>query len=285
MRTTTWPASEALWLWRLDLNHEKLMTKTTVTAGVVVLLLVVMAAVVKLVFFPSVNDKYFQMNQARLRQAPPGLVIVRPTHFANSSKSSSPQGGFIMVSVKGAKWMAGRNFTFQKLVAVAYGFDVVRVALPKDAPKGNYDFLVTVADNPEGHLQSAIRKLGYTAQPERLDTPVLALKVEDPDLPGLKVSTATKENEEEKNGRLYFTHTKLDTVTSGLEQITKSPVVDKTGLTNFYDFSLVWNQQMEQQMSNGTLDQATGQKILADWGLALEPDTASLEMLVVKKTK
>jgi hypothetical protein len=42
---------------------------------------------------------------------------------------------------------------------------------------------------------------------------------------------------------------------------------------------------MQQQISSGTMDQATGQKILADWGLALEPDTASLEMLAVKKLK
>jgi len=68
-----------------------------------------------------------------------------------------------------------------------------------------------------------------------------------------------------------------------LEGILKMPVVDKTGLTNYYDFSLVWDSQTAQQIQNGTLDQATGQKILAEWGLGLEPDTASLEMLVVKK--
>jgi uncharacterized protein (TIGR03435 family) len=120
---------------------------------------------------------------------------------------------------------------------------------------------------------------------ETRDTPVLALKVEDPNSPGLKISPdGEKENTNFKNGRLYFTHQRLTVVTDGLEQMIKSPVVDETGLTNFYDFSLVWNQQMQQQIQSGTLDQATGQEILADWGLGLEPDTASLEMLVVKKT-
>jgi uncharacterized protein (TIGR03435 family) len=263
------------------------LTKTKVAAGVVGLLLVGMAVVVKLVFFPSVSDKFFQINQARLRQAPPGLVIVRPTHFANSSKSSSPQQDFGVVNVKGAIWMVGRNMTFQKLIATAYSYDLGRIALPMDAPKGNFDFLVTVPKEPQAHLQSAIRrKLGYTAQPETRDTPVLALKVENPDLPGLKASTPDeKENADVRNGRLYFTHQRLTVVTDGLEQMMKSPVVDKTGLTNFYDFSLIWDAQTAQQIQSGTLDQATGQKILADWGLALEPDTASLEMLVVKKSK
>jgi uncharacterized protein (TIGR03435 family) len=59
--------------------------------------------------------------------------------------------------------------------------------------------------------------------------------------------------------------------------------VDKTGLTNFYDFSLIWDTKTAQQIQSGTLDNETGKKILAEWGLGLEPDTASIEMLVVKK--
>jgi uncharacterized protein (TIGR03435 family) len=262
------------------------MTKKMLATGTAILLLVAMAVVVKLVFFPSVSDKFFQINQARLRQVPPGLVIVRPTHFPGSPQKSSPPG-IMETSVKGAQWMVGRNVTFQQLIAIAYGYNPGRITLPFDPPKGNFDFLVTVPKEPQAHLQSAIRrKLGYTAQVETHDTSVLALKVENPDLPGLKASTPGEpENTDVRNGRLYFTHQRLTVVTDGLEEMIKSPVVDKTGLTNFYDFSLVWNQQMEQQISNGTLDQATGQKILADWGLALEPDTASLEMLVVKKSK
>ena len=72
-------------------------------------------------------------------------------------------------------------------------------------------------------------------------------------------------------------------VTDGLENFFKTPIVDKTGLTNYYDFSLVWDAQTARQIQSGTLDQATGQKILAEWGLGLEPDTASMEMLVVSK--
>jgi uncharacterized protein (TIGR03435 family) len=65
----------------------------------------------------------------------------------------------------------------------------------------------------------------------------------------------------------------------------KTPVVDKTGLTNFYDFSLAWDAQTRRGIQNGTLSPEEGEKILAGWGLALEPDTASIEMLVVEKAK
>jgi uncharacterized protein (TIGR03435 family) len=259
-------------------------TKTLVTVGVAVLLLVAMAVVVKLAFFPSVNDRFFQISPVRLRQAPPGLVIVRPTHFPDSPQKSSPPG-MMETSVKDAQWMVGRNVTLQQLIAIAFSHNPGRIVLPLNAPKGNYDYLVTVPKDPQARLQSAIRrKLGYTAQVETRDTSVLALKVENPNSPGLKISVpGERENTDVRNGKLYFTHQHLTVVTDGLEQMIKTPVVDKTGLTNFYDFSLVWNQQMQQQITSGTMDQATGQKILADWGLGLEPDTASLEMLVVKK--
>jgi uncharacterized protein (TIGR03435 family) len=259
-------------------------TKTMVTTGVAAVLLVAMAVAVKLVFFPSVNDKFFVINPTRLQQAPAGLVIVRPTHFPGSPKKTSPPG-MMQTTVKGAQWMVGRNVTFQQLIATAYSYDLGRIVLPPNAPKGNFDYLVTVPKDPEARLQSAIRrKLGFTAEVETRDAPVLALKVEDPNSPGLKVSApGERENTDMRNGKLYFTHQRLTVVTDGLEQMIKTPVVDKTGLTNFYDFSLVWNQQIQQQISSGTMDQATGQKILAAWGLALEPDTASLEMLVVKK--
>jgi len=255
-----------------------------VLASVLVLVLVAGVVAVKMIFFPSINDKFFQTNSARLRQAPANVVIVRPTHFANSAKRSSPENQFGNASVKGAQWMVGINVTFQNLIATAYSYNPGRIALPPNAPKGSYDFLVTVPKDPQARLQSAIRrKLGYTAQVETRDTPVLALKVENPNSSGLKVSTAAREDVSPKNGRLYFTHMKLNVVTDGLEGMLKTPVVDKTGLTNYYDFSLIWDAQTAKQIQGGTLDNETGKKILAGWGLGLEPDTASIEMLVVKK--
>jgi uncharacterized protein (TIGR03435 family) len=254
-------------------------TKTTVTASIVVLLLVA-AVVVKLAFFPSVKDAIFTMNIRSLQQAPANVVIVRLTHFPKSTRNgvmSAPSNR----NGKSVRCMMGRNVPLSDLIAMAYGQNPSRVVLPPDAPKGNYDFLVTVADNPEEQLQSAIRrKLGYTAQMETRDADVLALKVENPNSPGLTISAAgEKQGEAMKGGKLYLTHMPLSILPGGLERRLKTPVVDKTGLTNFYDFSIVWNQQMQ----SGQWDQATAKKMLDAWGLGLEPDTAPLHMLVVKK--
>lgn len=259
-------------------------TKTTVTVTVAILVMVAVAVVVKLTFFPPVKDAYFMISNRSLQRVPAGLVIVRPTHFPSSPRKSSPPG-MMEITVKGSQWMVGRNVTFQQLMAIAYSYNPGRIALPFDPPKGSFDFLVTVPKDPQMRLKSAIRrKLGYTAQVETRDTPVLALKVEDPNSDGLKISSdSEKENTDVKNGRLYFTHMLLGVITDGLQQMIKMPVVDETGLTNFYDFSLVWDTKTQRMLQNGTMDQATGQKILAEWGLGLEPGTASIEMLVVKK--
>jgi uncharacterized protein (TIGR03435 family) len=260
------------------------MKKTIVLVSVLILVLGGSVVAVKMFFFPSVSDKYFWISPARLRKVPPGLVVVRPTHFPDSPQKSSPPG-MLETGVNDAVWMVGRNVSFLQLISMAYSYNPGRITLPPNAPKGNYDYLVTVSGDSKARLQSAIRrKLGYTAQTETNDTSVLALKVADPNLPGLKISApAERENTDLRNGKLYFTHQHLTVVTEGLEQMIKTPVVDETGLTNFYDFSLVWSQQMERQITDGTLDQATGQEILANWGLKLEPDTASIETLVVKK--
>jgi len=261
-------------------------TKSTVLVSVLVLVLAGAAVAVKLIFFPSVSDAFFQLNESKVRKAPANLVVVRPTHFANARGN-----GVITTSFRrggqSVRWMMGRNVTFQELMALAYGRSVSHVALPVGAPKDHYDFLVTVPADLEQHLQSAVRrKLGYAAEMETRDTPVLALKVENPNAGGLKPSPDNeKESTDARNGRLYFTHTKLSMVTDGLDGIFKTPVVDKTGLTNNYNFSLVWDDSTQKQIMGGTLDLETGKKILADWGLGLEPDTASMEMLVVNKVK
>ncbi|HUB87365.1 MAG TPA: TIGR03435 family protein [Verrucomicrobiae bacterium] len=255
------------------------MTKTkTILLVTVAIVLIAAAVAVKLVFFPSAKDAWFTMTAVAVRQAPAGLVIVRPTHFPNSARH-----GFFYE--RNTRRMMGRDVTLKQLIAAAYGQPAGRIALPPDAPKINYDFLVTAPGNQQQLLQNAIRKkLGYTAQMEMHDTEVLALKIEDPDAPGLKISPDNERaNADVKNGRLYFTHQRLTMITGGLEQMLQTPVVDKTDTTNFYDFSLPWDAQTQQALQNGTLDQTAGEKILADWGLGLEPDTASLNMLVVKK--
>ena len=258
-------------------------TKTIVLVSVATLVAVAAGVAVKMIFFPSVDEKFFQArNNAVLQRAPSGLVVVRHTHYPKP-----PTNTIMSAQVNGSQWFVGRNVTFQMLIALAYGNNPGRIVLPPDAPKINYDFLVTVPEDPQAKMQAAIkRKLGYTAEKETRDTDVLALKIVNPSSDGLKSSPdGEKENTDVKNGRLYFTHTKLTMITDQIESLFKTPVVDKTELAGYYNFSLEWDPQTQQKILNGTLDAETGKKILAEWGLGLVPDTASMEMLVVKKVK
>jgi uncharacterized protein (TIGR03435 family) len=260
-----------------------IMSKPKTIVLVTVLIAVLVAAVVvKLVFFPSVKDAWFAMNQGNLQRVPLGLVILRPTHFPNSTIR---RGVMYAPSQKDFRVM-GRNVSLRGVMATAYGESTGRVLLPPGAPTNNFDFLVTlVAEKPLERLQKAIHnKLGYTAQKQTIDTDVLALKVENPNSPGLTVSAPDeKENGNFKNGKLYLTHFPLKELTGGFEQILKTPVVDETGLTNYYDFSLTWNPRFLASLRSETTARPTLDKLLAGWGLGLEPDTASVEMLVVKK--
>jgi uncharacterized protein (TIGR03435 family) len=257
------------------------MSRTKIIVMACIAVVVLGAAVaVKLVFFPSVKDAYFTMNSRSLQMVPANLVVIRPTHFAKS-----PRKGLFYANSRlngqNVQRMLGRDMALGDLIGTAYNEDAAKVSLPPDAPKTNYDFVVTVSADPQEHLKTAIRKkLGLTADMETRETDVLAFKVEDAALPGLTVSDVNeKENSNFKNGRLYLTHMKIGDLMDGVQQMLKMPVVDKTGLTNFYDFSLVFTPQMQR----GQIDRATVEKIIGEWGLGLEPDTAQMEMLVVKK--
>ena len=255
--------------------------KTLVLVAVIISV-VIAAVVVKLIFFPSAKDAWFLMSEHNLQHVPLGLVIIRPTHFPGSTI----RRGVMYASSQNDFRVMGRNVPLRDVMATAYEENPGRVLLPPGAPTNNFDFIVTlVAEKPLERLQKAIhRKFGYTAQRQTINTDVLALKVENPSLPGLTVSAPDeKENGNVKSGKLYLTHMKLKVLTGSFEQILKTPVVDETGLTNYYDFSLTWNPRFFASLRSETTARPAVDQMLAVWGLGLEPDTASVEMLVVKK--
>lgn len=263
--------------------------KTTIWI-VAIVLAVIVAVGVDLIFFPIARDSYFQMTQTSLQKVPAGMVVLRPTHFPTSTYHK----GVVQAadknargSDKGVMRIMGRNVSLRQVFAVAYSEPIALVLLPPGAPTNNFDFLITVAKEPRKRLQAAIRsKLGYTAQMETQDADVLALKVENPNLPGLTVSSPDeKEDGSVKDGRMYITHMSLKELTKPFEQILGTPVVDETGLTNFYDFSLEWKPKVIASFRSAATARVTLDKMLTEWGLGLENDTAPVEMLVVKKAE
>jgi uncharacterized protein (TIGR03435 family) len=251
-------------------------TTKSILACFAILLVVGIGVAVKMIWFPTIKDAWFQ-NPRQLRLAPRGLFVMRPTHFPKA-----PTNEIFFARSAGGERTVGRNLTFQQLIAMAYDYNPGRVSLPPGAPKNTFDILDTIPSNREERLKKIIlSQTGYSATVQTQDVDVLALKVENPNSPNLTPSGPDeKPNMNFKNGRLYLKHMKLQEVTGGLENYLKIPVVDETGMSNFYDFSLDWSQGMNpNNLSKDDFD-----KIVNGWGLKLEPDTESVQMLVVKKT-
>jgi uncharacterized protein (TIGR03435 family) len=257
--------------------------KTKVLAGLVVLTLIAVAAV-KVWVFPSVKDAYFALDERSLQTAPAGFMVVRQTHFAYLRDK-----GVLRIVAQRSKgkdqWMMGRNAPLADVMAAAYGRNPTRVVVPPDAPPDRFDFLMTVPAAQLPRFQAIVRrKLGYVGQMETRDAPVLALKIANASLPGLTVSGADeKRNVSFHNEKLQLTHFPLAVIPNGFGGAIDMPLVDKTGLTNFYNFSIAWDSLTQQRLEDKTAARDALNKIINPLGLNLEPDTAPLEMLVVKK--
>ena len=249
-------------------------------AGIVLLAAVATGVVIHL--GAQVKDSYFDPDTDKLRQLPADLVVVRPTHFPNySAKISTIEDS----KGKSAERLLGRNVSLPDVIGAAWDCNPARVVLPADAPKGGFDFLVTTSVDSRQRMQESVRKeLGYTAHQETRDTPVWILNVANPGAPGLTVSS---ENEKAgatvQDGRLYLKHLRLSVILGGLSQGLKQPVVDKTGLDAFYDFSVPWTAEVQQHLQNGAFSADGVKKVLAGLGLSLEPGNQPMEMYVVEK--
>ena len=250
----------------------------TLVAGLT-LLAVAAVFVVKWGLSPAVKDSYFQLNYPRFQKVPGNLLVVRPTHFMTGTGSfmanTSPKPGQNVLR------MMGRNVSLEQVMAAAYGDSVSRVVPPFTKPKTNFDYLITVPKQPRERFQAAVKKkLGYTAHWEDRDTDVLLLKTILPDPPAFAPSAATNGNVNFEKGKYRFTHMRPAFMVGILESNFKQPVMDRTGMTNFYDFSV----EKTWRGPNGPDSQELN-KILGNLGLKLEPATESTRMLVVEESR
>jgi uncharacterized protein (TIGR03435 family) len=255
-------------------------TKTIVTASLLVL--VALALIIKRIWFPSV-EPFFSLDYEHLREAPANILVLRPTKFAESRRPGTlvrhmptTSGHYDPRQIR----LVGRNVSFAEVIAIAYQCQQSRVLLPANAPTNGFDFLVT-KPKPEEVLQQALkRKLGYTAGWKERDVEVFELKVRVPNAAGLRPSAAGAFGRSEyKNGKLHFRHAQVQLLTGMLQGSFKKPVMDKTGLKGFYDFSIPW----ERSGRRYGPDAAALNEYLGELGLALVPATEWMPMMVVEK--
>jgi uncharacterized protein (TIGR03435 family) len=254
-------------------------TNSAVKTGVAILAAIAVTMGAKSQSSP-VDDSYFNPDTDSLRNAPADLVVLRPTHFSDSyAKVSHYHENDSLVRT------VGRDVPLRQAIAEAYDCTPAQVILPADAPTDRFDFLVTTSSKVRAHLRKAIEEqLHYTARRETQNTDVLVLKVSDSALPGMTVSAADEsEDMNYKDGKLYFTHQPISAIVGGLSEGLNRPVLDQTGLTSAYDFSVSWGHDIETRMENGQFSVDGTRKVLAGWGLSLESSNVTMDMYVVTK--
>lgn len=124
--------------------------------------------------------------------------------------------------------------------------------------------------------------LGLAGSFETVETNVLLLKVKRRNSPGLKISSATVGKTD--IGNPYFSAVKgqINSLAGALEEnVFQIPVINRTGLTNFYDFNLSWQPLDPTSSKIDILNRA----LIDQLGLELVPSREPVEMLIVEKVR
>lgn len=165
----------------------------------------------------------------------------------------------------------GIGVKLPSVIETAYG-DREHYGTIYDAPipEGRYDF---IANLPQGALQALreqIRtKFGLIGEFEPIDTNILALEVINTN--ALKLKSAGVPG------------TDLKTLRGSLQGAFPFPVIDETGLTNDYDFTLKW--PLRRTADSEKFLKVLNEDLSQQLGLELVHTNMAVRMLVVEKAK
>ena len=173
---------------------------------------------------------------------------------------------------------------YQSSSQIAPGLQKERLRI---AVEQNSEALKTWTERLQAELKS---NLGVVAHREMRDTNVLLLRIGNPKAGGIKSERALTyllrprnwENLDAEFGRpgeVWFFDRPISNLVPFIESRLRIPVVNQTGLTNNYDFSLKWPESGRR--NNDVLKKA----LLDQLGLELVSTNMPIEMLVVEKAK
>ncbi|HXF09152.1 MAG TPA: TIGR03435 family protein, partial [Desulfuromonadaceae bacterium] len=275
----------------------KFMTWTkvniTVATGAAALLIIGSAAVALFEFAPVSVESAFQHCSSNhyLKRVPPTILLRRTLYFTDIKNAPASAGVYIPHAQyvedgsfynESENRFIGRNRPMDWVLAIAYDTSPGQMVLPPDLPMGQFDYLSTMTSNSRMALGNEIRKqFGLAGHVETIQTNVLVLKSADPaGRRALKVSRRTSDNNmiAANPGNLTLTHFKISDMAKALSgYYLGAPVVDETGLTDFYDVELRWDRGLNGRDRVEAIKQALAQQL----GLELVPDQRAVEMLIV----
>ena len=179
---------------------------------------------------------------------------------------------------------AGVRVPVTDMVRAAYNTTAGRIYFPDGEPTGRYDFAATMPEGAMDALQKEIKKtFGLVGHPKTMDTDAFALRVRNPDTPGISLNLIGPVNMSfDIRGHIICKGLPLSSgLTRYLEKFLEKPVIDETGFTGRYDIDFKWKEDSARDPEHKVLKQA----LLDQLGLELVPTNAPMEMLVMEKVK
>jgi uncharacterized protein (TIGR03435 family) len=187
----------------------------------------------------------------------------------------------------GERKLMGTGVSAEDVVETAYIFySPTRTIISAGLPQGKFDYIACLPNGNEKALQQEAKRIfGVIARRETRETDVLLLKVQNFDASGLKQSHENPQfgasTRNDGAGEWSCKNSPLSNLANYLEEFTRVPVIDQTGLTNNFDIDLKWKQT---DWDKPNLD-GMKQVLLNQLGLELVPTNMPIEMLVVEKVK
>jgi RNA polymerase sigma factor (sigma-70 family) len=212
-----------------------------------------------------------------LRETMPQVRIVDSKHdhfageFSVGDSTQYDKAGNFLSRTTNAWQSIGLGVDANVLVLSAYESIQAHSIFPADLPAGRYDYIANLPQGAQGRLQEEIRnRLGLTATKVEVNTNVYALVFHDPD------SAVYQETN-------MFAGVKVEYWSHLLEGLYHAPVVNLSGLTNYYVFDCNFHRPRKQ--TDDEFKQIVLARIRGQLGLELIATNYPIEMLVVEDVK
>jgi uncharacterized protein (TIGR03435 family) len=197
-------------------------------------------------------------------------VIIRPSD-GGLTKSISNKGSLTVSSA-----------TVLDILASSYGINPSRIVTRSALPEGRFDFIIQTPDTEKESVNTWLREavestFGLRARPAIREMDAFVLRSGRTTQSLAPTGSAGSASLSSGGGSLNCVNQSMNSLASSLEDILGRPVLDETGLTNRYDFQLLWDEKKSGEAESIELTQALHEQL----GLELAPAKKAVELLEV----
>ena len=168
------------------------------------------------------------------------------------------------------------------VLSSSYSINPARIVTSSALPEGRFDFTIKTPDTENDNVQTWLRQaleatFGVTARRETREMDAFVLKAGQPTEHLAPTVSTEGSSVSSGGGSLNCVNQSMSSLAWGLEEILKKPVINETGLTNGYDFQLLWNEKDSEETDPVELTRALHEQL----GLELAPAVRAVDLLVV----